>query len=141
MKGALKLVLFLAVAYALVRFAGQHVDYKAWLPGKDAPELAVLSVDCIPGAMSRAEVTVRNMGDAPIESAVGVVRFGQSKQSGGFAPATIAPEGQATLVVYPHVGDASDCDLLSVADKDGRETKLARRPKFVNPRDRVQVFP
>ena len=140
MKGAVKLVLVLAVAYALVRVGGQ-VDWKAWLPGGDDLELAVLSVECVPGAMSRAEVQVRNMGDAPIESAVGVVRFGSAKQSGQFAPATIAPEGHATLVVYPHVGDAGDCELVSVADKDGRDTKLARRPKFTNPRDRVQVFP
>jgi hypothetical protein len=140
MKGAVKLALFLAVAYALVKLAG-HVDYHRYLPGGGAPKLAVVSVECIPGGMSRAEVQVRNMGDAPIESAVGTVRFGDAKQTGHFVPASIAPEGHATLVVYPHVGDASDCELVSVVDKDGRTTELARRPRFTNPRDRVQVFP
>ena len=140
MKGLVKLVVFLAIAYALVKLAG-HVDWRRYLPGGDAPKLAVISVECISGAMSRAEVQVRNMGDAPIESAVGTVRFGASKQSAHFVPDSIAPEGHATLVVYPHVGDATDCELISVADKDGRTTELARRPKFTNPRDRVQVFP
>lgn len=140
MKGIVKLVLFLAVAYALVKLAG-HVEWRRWLPGGDGPKLAVLSVECITGGMARAEVRVRNTGDVPLESPIGVVRFGAAKQSGGFSPATIAPDGTATLVVYPLAGDPTDCELISVADKDGRSTVLAQRPKFTNPRDRVQVFP
>jgi len=140
LQSLLKLVIAVVVVFALVKLAG-NVQMPAWLPGGDAPRLAVVSVECLSGdGLPRAEVLVRNIGDSPLEAPVGVMRFGDLRQRGQFVPRTIGPEGEGYLVIYPEQGDASGCELESVADKDGNETPLTRRPKVTNPRDRVHML-
>ena len=140
MKGLVKLVLVLAVAYALVKAAG-HVDWRQWMPGDDPLHIAVLSVKCVTNdGLPRAEVEIRNKGDAVIESPRGIVRFGKAQQTGYFTPTTIPPNTHATMTVYPTGGSPGDCDLLSIEDRDGRTAELARQMRTVNPHDKMVVF-
>jgi len=131
MKGLVKLVLVLAIAYALVKAAG-HVDWRQWMPGGDPLHIAVLSVKCVTkDGLPRAEVEIRNKGDAVIESPKGIVRFGTARQTGYFTPTSIPPNTHATMTVYPTEGTPGDCDLLSIEDRDGHTA---------NPHDRMVVF-
>ena len=140
MKGLVKLVLVLAVAYALVKAAG-HVDWRQWMPGGDPLHIAVLSVKCVTNdGLPRAEVEIRNKGDAVIESPRGIVRFGKAQQTGYFTPTTIPPNTHATMTVYPTGGSPGDCDLLSIEDRDGRTAELARQMRTANPHDKMVVF-
>lgn len=139
MKAALKFLIFLAVLWAGWKLVG-HVNFRSWLPGGDGPRLTVVSIECISEGLPRAEIEVRNTGDAPVESPTGVVRFGTSQTTGHFVPTTIQPDANASLIVYAD-NTTGDCELVSVADKDGRVTEFANRPNVVHPRDRMQVLP
>ena len=141
LKSVFKLVVLVVAVLVAWRFARDvDFDFARYWPG-NAPRLALVSVDCIThDGMPRAEVVVRNLGQAPVTGLRGRVLFGMAEQSGMFVPEFVPPNRDARMTVYPNAGNASECSLTTIQDGSGRDATIASKSSSANPRDRAKIL-
>ena len=132
------LVVVALVAWRAVRDV--DFDFEKYWPA-NAARLALVSVECVThDGMPRAEVVVRNVGEAPVAGLRGHVIFGTAQQSGLFVPDVVPPGTNAKLTVYPNSGKAGECGLGIIRDAKGRDAVISSRSSAANPRDRVKLL-
>jgi hypothetical protein len=141
LKSAIQLALLVVAGLVAWRFARDvDFDFAKYWPG-NAPRLALVSVDCIThDGMPRAEVVVRNVGEAPLTGLRGRVLFGTAEQSGVFVPDYVPPDKDARMTVYPNGGNAGECSLTTIHDGAGRDAVVSSKSSSANPRDRVKIL-